>query len=113
MPRLLAACLALLLAANGWPALSAGYVESGRDSAAVYRAARTSQRSAGSQGYYARSTRSIRSNHQPAAWLSSAGYSASRQTPQAIPESVPEYRSRPVDAPPAFRLGQRPPPQNI
>jgi hypothetical protein len=99
MPRILAACLALLLTANGWVALPASYIETGRDS---YRSAYIGTQSV---------SKAPRNIQQPAAALPPSALVITRQAPQAIPEKILEYRSRPVDAPPAFRLGQRPPPQ--
>src|ERR1700761_2021321 len=105
MPRLLAACLALLLTANGWVALPASYIETGRDS---NRSAQISK-----QIFQRPGISETNPNFSQPAVLSCSNPRITQQKPQPITEKVLEYHSRPVDAPPAYRLGQRPPPQTV
>jgi hypothetical protein len=96
MPRILAACLAVFLTANGWVALPSSH--SPRSSRAAY-----AMRIAG-----------VRPHHeQPAAFPESSALDVTQQQPEPIAEAIGEYRSRPIDPPPAFRLRQRPPPQGV
>ena len=95
----------MLLTANGWVVLPAGYIDTGRDS----------NRSAhvGKLLHEARSSRAKPDTHRPQAVRPVSALLIQAQAPQPIPEKILEYRSRPADAPPAYRLGQRPPPQTV
>ncbi len=105
MPRILAACLAMILTANGWVVLPAGYIDTGRD------ADRSTH--IGKIVHEGRSSSGAKADKRPTAARPISALLIQAQTPQPIPEKIVEYRSRPADAPPAFRLGQRPPPQNV
>jgi len=94
----------MLLTANGWVVLPAGYIDTGRD---ANRSAHV-----GKLFHEARSSsRAKAETHRPQAARPVSGLLIQPQTLQPIPEKILDYRSRPADMPPAFRLGQRPPPQ--
>jgi hypothetical protein len=94
----------MLLTANGWVVLPAGYIDTGCDAnlsthvGKLFHEAHSSSRTKGD-------------THRPAAAGPISALLIQPRTPQPIPEKIVEYRSRPADAPQAFRLGQRPPPQ--
>jgi hypothetical protein len=106
MPRILAACLAVLLTANGWVAMPAGYLDTGRDASRSDHAGKLFQEARSS-------SRTKADTHRPQAARPVSALLIQPQTLQPIPEKIFEYRSRPADAPQAFRLGQRPPPQTV
>ncbi len=93
----------MLLTANGWVVLPAGHIDTGSDS----------NRSAhvGKLFHDGRSSKSKPDTHHPQTARPVSSLLIQQPVPQPIPEKVFEYRSRPADAPPAYRLGQRPPPQ--
>jgi hypothetical protein len=96
----------MLLTANGWVVLPAGYIGTGRDAGRLTYAGKLFNEARSSSGAKA-DTGGVHSSCPVSALL------IQPQTPQPIPEKIVEYRSRPADAPPAFRLGQRPPPQTV
>jgi hypothetical protein len=96
----------MLLTANGWVVLPAGYIDTGRDASRSTYAGKLFNEARSSSGAKAE-THGVQAAHPVSALL------IQPQIPQPIPEKIVEYRSRPADAPPAFRLGQRPPPQTV
>src|SRR6266568_549746 len=105
MPRVVPAFLALLLTVNGWAAVPASSLETRGNSSYISQLAKhrpSLVRVRGSQ--WSRSERS-----QPSATLHHLPVLPARPAEVSLCRFV-GFLSRPVDAPPAFFLGQRPPP---
>jgi hypothetical protein len=123
MLRILPVLLTLIATVGGWFTVPATAIETGRDSSSISwiaknRSNQVRVRNAGwdRPGHVrivntrSRKASSGHSQQQASAFLFPA--SSPVYVRQISHFKFPELFSRPVDCPPAFRLGQRPPPQS-